>query len=72
MEQKPFEVERETLGKHFELMKPLCIERVHPALILNVDETGFGESKYGRIKPEQVILPKSSTGTPRFLEGEKK
>ena len=72
MEQKRFEVERERLGRHFELLKHLGIEKVHPSLILNVDETGFGASKSGRIKPQKVILPKSFTGTPRFLEGEEK
>ena len=48
------------------------LEKVQPSLILNVDETGFGASKSGRIKPQKVIIPKSYVGTPRFLEGEEK
>ena len=67
-----YEVTPETIHEHFEVLHSLEIESIDPRLIINIDETGFGQSLSGRSKPQKVIVPVSFTGSPVYRAGEEK
>ena len=67
-----YEVTREMIHEHFELLHSLEIESIDPRLVINIDETGFGQSLSGRSKPQKVIVPVSFVGSPVYRASEEK
>ena len=55
-------VTEEDVKRYFEILQEEELEHAHPDLIINVDETGFGSSRSGRLKPTKVIVPKTAQG----------
>lgn len=54
------------LEDYFKTLKDIGIERICPQLIINLDETGFGGFKSGRMKRKKVIVIKSFNGPLRY------
>lgn len=72
MEVERFAVRKEDVLGYFEELERLEITKINPKLIINIDETGFGASKSGRIKPQKVIVPIDFQGSPVFKASEEK
>ena len=56
------EVSTDDLQRYFDELVRLDVSDVNPRLLMNIDETGFGQSKSGRLKSTKVLVPKSVTG----------
>ena len=56
------EVTEEDLTQYFNTLREERLEEASPELLINIDETGFGGSRSGRLKPTKVIVPKSVSG----------
>jgi hypothetical protein len=61
-------VTKETIERHFNLLQEAGVLDCEPSMIINIDETGFGASKSGRMKPKKVIVPNEFTGIPVYQE----
>ena len=72
LETARFDLPREDIMRHFELLQQLGVENIDPRLIINIDETGFGASASGRLKSHKVIVPVSFSGTPVYRVEEEK
>jgi hypothetical protein len=64
LEQDRYKLTPEAITEHFWQLSSLPISSYDPRLIINVDETGFGASKNGRLKSVKVIVPTSFKGKP--------
>jgi hypothetical protein len=64
LEQDRYQLTPEAITEHFRQLSSLPISSYDPRLIINVDETGFGASKCGRLKSVKVIVPTSFKGKP--------
>ena len=67
-----YEVTPDMVCEYFECLNAIDLEAVDPRLIINVDETGFGQSLSGRSKPQKVIVPASFAGSPVYKSKEEK
>ena len=67
-----YEVTPNMIYQHFECLNSLELQTVDPRLVINVDETGFGQSVSGRAKPQKVIVPKLFDGSPVYRVREEK
>ena len=56
------EVTEQDLTRYFDVLRGERLEQIHPDLLINIDETGFGGSRSGRLKPTKVIVPKTIDG----------
>ena len=64
------DVQLEDLTQYFNILKSLKIEQIHPKLIINLDETGFGGSKSVRKIGRKVLVKRSYEGK-CFYQSEK-
>ena len=67
-----YEVTPEMILNHFQTLQDIQLDTIDPRLVINIDETGFGQSKSGRSRLQKVIVPKSFVGTPVYREEEEK
>ena len=67
-----YEVTPEMILNHFQTLQDIELDTIDPRLVINIDETGFGQSKSGRSRLQKVIVPKSFVGTPVYREEEEK
>lgn len=67
-----YEVTPDMILEHFTILQSLDIQVVDPRLIINLDETGFGQSPSGRTKAQKVIVPNSFSGSPVYKATEEK
>ena len=51
-------LEKSDIELYFNLLKNIKIETINPKLIINLDETGFGGSKSGRMKSKKIYCIK--------------
>lgn len=72
MDPERFNVTKEDVRSYFSELQRIGITEIHPKLIINLDETGFGASKSGRQKPQKVIVPADFKGSPVFKASEEK
>jgi transposase len=68
LEEERYAVRPEQIEQHFRNLRDLNLQNLSPHLILNLDETGFGASKTGRVKSRKVVIPAGFTGAPVFKE----
>lgn len=57
LEEARYMVTPEIISEHFRLLRELEITKIDPELIINMDETGIGQSKCGRTEHVKVIVP---------------
>ena len=62
----------EMIIDHFQVLQAMGLNEIDPRLVVNIDETGFGQSKSGRSRLQKVIVPKSFVGSPAYREEEEK
>ena len=62
VEQARSEVTQTDIEEYFAVLQRCGLTGVKPDLIINVDETGFGASRSGRLKSTKVIVPCSVEG----------
>lgn len=55
-------LKKKEIEEYFQVLRNLEIEQILPKLIINLDETGFGGSKSGRMKSKKVIVTKGYKG----------
>ena len=67
-----YEVTCEMIIDHFQVLQAMGLNEIDPRLVVNIDETGFGQSKSGRSRLQKVIVPKSFVGSPVYREEEEK
>ena len=72
LDDQRYAVTPDIISEHFETLNSLEIQVVHPRLVINIDETGFGQSASGRTKPQKVIVPSSFSGSPVYKASEEK
>ena len=72
LETARYNVTPDVIRQHFDTLERLRIQDFDPRLVINIDETGFGQSKSGRQKPQKVIVPVSFQGSPIYKEQEEK
>ena len=72
LEPARYDVTSDVIRQHFDTLDRLRIQDFDPRLVINIDETGFGQSKSGRSKPQKVIVPVSFQGSPIYKEQEEK
>ena len=72
LEPARYNVTPDVIRQHFDTLERLGIQDFDPRLVINIDETGFGQSKSGRQKPPKVIVPVSFQGSPIYKEQEEK
>ena len=70
LDRERYDVSIDSIAKYFDELRRLEIKSVDPRLIINLDETGFGASKSGRIRPQKAIVPSDFKGNPVFKLGE--
>ena len=68
LEEERFAVTQEIIAEHFNRLSQLQIERIRPEMIINLDETGVGQSKSGRTQSVKVIVPAGMAENPTCLE----
>jgi hypothetical protein len=66
LDEDRWKVEPETISEHFRKLIDAGILECIPAMIINIDETGFGASRSGILKAKQVIVPDTFEGTPVY------
>ena len=59
-------LEKSDIELYFNNLRKINIETINPNLIINLDETGFGGSKSGRMKSKKFIVSKSFQGKLRY------
>ena len=64
LEEDRFNLSMGDIDRHFSVLQRLGIESMHPEIIINLDETGFGASRSHRLKGIQVITKKTDTRRP--------
>ena len=64
LEEERFFLSRESIDEHFIALRDSGIAEMKRELIINLDETGFGASRFHRLKGIQVITSKSSDVKP--------
>lgn len=62
VEQARSEVTQTDLERYFSVLHREGLTDVKPDLVINIDETGFGASRSGRLKSTKVIVPCSVEG----------
>lgn len=70
---RPFEAERYNVDKevveaYFKGLNDPRVKECNPHMFYNVDESGFGASKSGRLKTQKVIVPLDLEGAPACEE----
>ena len=68
LEEERYEVDKDTIETYFRLLNDPRIKKANPELIFNVDESGFGASKSGRLRTCKVVVPMDMTETPTTRE----
>ena len=63
------QVTQQDVNQYFDVLRRESLVDVHPNLIINIDETGFGASSSGRLRATKVIVPRSVDG--RLFVGKK-
>jgi hypothetical protein len=61
-----YELSYDMVQEHFTKLEALDISQFDPQLILNLDETGFGQSTSGRAKTKKVLIPTNFEGNPVY------
>jgi hypothetical protein len=66
LEEDRYRVTPEIIIEHFRKLAESNLCKCDPHMIVNVDETGFGTSKSGRMPSRKVIVPLSYKGQPTY------
>ena len=56
------EVSQQDVNQYFTILAENNVMETPPDLLINIDETGFGASKSGRVKSAKVFVPKGFAG----------
>ena len=67
-----YEVTPDMIHAYFKVLHSIKIQEIDPHLIINIDETGFGQSLSGKVKPQKVIVPITFSGSPVYRASEEK
>ena len=67
LEKERWELKKDDVREYFEVLRRLDFENIHPSLIVNIDEAGFGQSKSGRERSVKVLCSKSHVGPVSFV-----
>lgn len=68
LEEERYQVDKQTIATYFELLNDPRIKAANPELFFNVDESGFGTSKSGRMRACKVVVPAEMRETPTTKE----
>ena len=63
LEQERYQVDKNSIVNFFQKLQNLRFEEISPKLVINIDETGIGSSKSGRMKSKRVLVTKETNET---------
>lgn len=68
LEEERYEVNKDDIATYFRLLNDPRIRQSNPELFFNVDESGFGASKSGRLRACKVVVPAEMRETPTTMD----